>query len=123
MGAAERLEALCQRYARGDLAEHVAGTDAEPLLDRVLATAREGGDPARLDGDLDRMEAALSHLGIDGVTTSDRSYRVWRGGAGHPVVHALVCPARTCSRAEPDTPVPPPCAVHGRSLDRVQIPT
>jgi hypothetical protein len=65
----------------------------------------------------------MVRLGIDGVTVSDRGFEPWRASTGHPVVYAWVCPSRLCGRSELAPAAPPTCAIIGRPLERVRLPT
>jgi hypothetical protein len=114
-----RIERLCVAAGEGEFSDFVHIVDADALVDRVFAAVRGGAaDPSALEADLNVLDAAFAAIGIDGLTSGAREYRRVEFDAGHPRLHAWVCPLKVCARAVStnDWPTAPQCTIAATPL-------
>ncbi len=119
----ERVGRLCGQATGGQLREHAERYGVAEVLDQIADAVAQGRLDRPLEEDLDRLDAAFAHHGIDGLTTGVRGFEPWLGGGGHPTVAAWTCPGPApCPRAVPAADDRPMCTLTGAPLRETRIP-
>jgi hypothetical protein len=95
-----------------------------PLIDRLVAELRPGGDVAAPIGELDRLLRGSGVAGgLAAYGDSDEAYAPPAGvGDGHPVEETWVCPLDRCMRVELVSAGPGPrCGLGDRPMRRMRL--